>query len=197
MYMLTDHVISLSTLVVQMLSNKYALNLPLGILKAVGKSVHHFGSLKKSIEQCWALTVHYGIFPLTPGWCPACGAQSTKRSVLDGSRRTQSQVIFISDFPSYPGFPHQVTCENEVMTSRIRSPWFRTSQNPLLRMPDPLHPSGDLRKVGWVPSKDLDLKTGDWLRTSGLLFIFQRKRTTLQVLPVLRPIQFLHSQEIA
>ena len=76
--------------------------------------------------------------------------------------------------PSLFDFPHQVTCENEVMTSRDSLP----------RMPDPLHPFGNLRKAGQGSLRDVDLKTG-------VLFTFLRKRTTFQVLPVLRLVQYM------
>ena len=46
------------------------------------------------------------------------------------------------------------------------------------------------------PSEDLDLKTGAWLRNSGLLFTFPRKQTTLATCSIHgKPTQFLHSQK--
>ena len=43
-----------------------------------------------------------------------------------------------------------------------------TGQEPFPRLPDPLNPPVDVRKVSQDPSKRPYLKTGAWLKTSGL-----------------------------
>ena len=57
-----------------------------------------------------------------------------------------------------------------------------------------LHPSSDLQKAGQgYLRRDPDLKTGAWHRADSLLFTFLRKWTTLQVLPVLRLVQYMEN----